>query len=403
MPVAMTPAGSGKRGDFICAQAWLSVVLATLALLGAVEAQTGATKVVGSVKAIQEGSLVLAKDGGGETTVRFPDSARILRATPGETDLKSAIPVHSSDIQVGDRIAVRGEAGQGNAVIASTVIVMKQSEIAERQQREWEDWRRGVGGIVKQIDASAATITILNTLLASGKPIVVHVSPETAIRRYSSDSVKFDDARPGTLDQIRPGDQLRARGLKNAGGEEFTAQAIVSGTFRDIAGTVNSTDAANNRITVTDLATKKPVVVKVNGDSQLRRLPSSVAAAIAMRLKGGTAETGGNLQPQARALDTGPARRQGGGAGNWRTGAPPDFQQMLNRMPRVSISDLSKGDAVMLVATEGSSASGPTAITLLAGVEPILSAAPAGMRASTILSPWNLGEPPAGAGDASPQ
>ena len=66
-------------------------------------------------------------------------------------------------------------------------------------------------------------------------------------------------------------------------------------------------------------------------------------------------------------------------------------------MPAVTVSDLNKGDAVMLVATEGSATSAPTAITLLAGVEPILTAAPAGTSAATILSPWNLGGGPAGA------
>ena len=69
---------------------------------------------------------------------------------------------------------------------------------------------------------------------------------------------------------------------------------------------------------------------------------------------------------------------------------------MLSRMPSVAISDLQKGDAVMLVATEGSSSSAPTAITLIAGVEPILTAAPGGAAAATILSPWNLGASPGG-------
>lgn len=94
----------------------------------------------------------------------------------------------------------------------------------------------------------------------------------------------------------------------------------------------------------------------------------------------------------------------GAGQGNWRGNGPPDFQQMLARMPAVSISDLNKGDAVMLVATQGTANSQPTAITLLAGVEPILSAAPASSNAaSTILSPWNLGQSAAAGGDAAGQ
>ena len=65
---------------------------------------------------------------------------------------------------------------------------------------------------------------------------------DTVIRRYAPDSVKFDDAKPGTLDQIKPGDQLRARGTKNADGNELAAEEIVSGTFRNVAGVVVATD-----------------------------------------------------------------------------------------------------------------------------------------------------------------
>jgi len=74
-----------------------------------------------------------------------------------------------------------------------------------------------------------------------------------------------------------------------------------------------------------------------------------------------------------------------------RSGGAPDFQQLLNRMPAVTLADLHKGDAVLIVATEGS-ASGATAITLLSGVEPILQAAPSASQAM-MLTPWSLGAP----------
>lgn len=402
-----------------------------LSLLVSASAQTPVAKAVGTVKSITGNSVVLTTDSGSDLTVTFGDSARIVRAAPGQTDLKSASPIAVSDIQIGDRVFARGQAGEGNAVIASSAIVMKKSDIADKQQRERDEWRKGVGGIVKDVNAAANSITVANAMVASGKPIIIHISPETIIRRYAPDSVKFDDAKPGTLDQIKPGDQLRARGSKNGDETEFTAQAIVSGTFRDIAGTVVSTDAANNNVTVMDLMTKKPVVVKVSAESQLRRLPPFLAQMIAMKLKGGApgADIGANATggqqgpPQAGSGNRGTGQgghrnwqgggqgtagvasgMQGGPGGNWRGGGgPSDFQQMLGRMPAVATSDLQKGDAVMLVATEGSSASGPTAITLLAGVEPILAAAPSGTRASTLLSPWNLGAPTGAGGDASTQ
>jgi len=410
------------------------------------QGQAPAAKAVGTVKSVSGNSVVLTADNGSEITVTVSNSARLVRATPGQSDLKNAPTIALSDVHVGDRFFARGQAGDGNSVVASSAIVMAKSDIADRQQQEREQWRRGVGGIVKEVNPSDGTITISNALATSGKPIIIHVASDTAIHRYSPDSVKFDDAKPGPLDQIQPGDQLRARGTKNADGTEFAAQAIVSGTFRDIAGTVVSTDAASNSLTITDLLTKKAVVVKVSSDSQLRKLPPQVAQMIAMSLKGGT--PGGNTGQNAAAAgqqgqgDPGGGRgngnwsggqsNSGNGQGSWRGGGngsgpaaaagsstpgtsgpggtwrgngggPPDFQQMLSRMPAVTVTDLQKGDAVILVATQGSAASGPTAITLLAGVEPILTAAPSGTRASTILSPWNLGAPAGAGGDAAGQ
>jgi hypothetical protein len=385
-------------------------------------AQTTFAKAVGTVKSISGNSIVLTTDGG-EVTVTRADSTRILRASPGQTDLKSATPIQAADIHVGDRMLAIGPSGDGNSVAASTIVVMTQGDIAERQQQEREEWRKGVGGIVKEVNPATGTIAVVNALVSSGKPIVIHVSPGTNIRRYSSDSVNFDQAKPGTLDQLKPGDQLRARGTKNEDGSEFTAQAIVSGTFRNIAGTVISTDAANNSVTVMDLVTKHPVTLKVSADSQLHKLPPAAAQGLAARLKGGPANANGNTQGPAGESSPGRAgagNGQGRVEGNWRgqngSGASsaashggegyrrgsgsPDFQQMLSRIPSLSISDLQKGDEIMVVATEGNATSAPTAITLISGIEPILTAVPSGAAAATILSPWNLGASPGGEGSS---
>jgi hypothetical protein len=419
----------------------LCVCIALSALTGGAFAQTAGSRVVGTVKSISGSSVVVTLDNGSNSTVTFADSAHIFRAAPGQTDLKSALHIQVSDIQVGDRISAHVQAGDPNALLASSALVMSKGDIAQKQQHEREEWRKGVGGIVKAIDSSSGTITIPNSLAGAGKQIVIHTSPQTEIRRYSPDSVKFEDAKPSALDQIKVGDQVRARGTRNEDGAEFTAQAIVSGSFREMAATVISADAANNSVTVTDLATKKPITIKIGPDSLIRKLPQMMAMGIAMRLKGvtnpGGAPAGGG-EPAANGASRGtgagaengtPARWQGGGQGasqGWQSGGTrasgpggpgtagvgsggfrggngsPDLQQILARMPPMQLTELKKGDAVMLVATEGSSGSGPTAITLLAGVEPILTAAPPGMNAAaTVLSPWNLGTGGAGGGDAA--
>jgi len=59
-------------------------------------------------------------------------------------------------------------------------------------------------------------------------------------------------------------------------------------------------------------------------------------------------------------------------------------------MPAAALADLQKGDAVMVVTTQGTEKDPPTVVTLLAGVEAILRASPKGAP-DMILSPWTLG------------
>jgi hypothetical protein len=362
------------------------------------------------VKAVSDNSLTITTDAGADLTIAVDPATKILQVPAGQRDLKSATPIPLNQVQTGDRALVRGTASaDGKLVNAASIIVMKQSEIARKQQQDREDWqKRGVDGTVKSVDAAGGTVTISP---APGKTITVHTTKATMIRRYAPDSVKFDDAKPGTLDQIKPGDQFRARGQKNADGTELTADEIVSGTFLTVDATVISTDAATNTLTLKDLATKKPVTIKVSSDSQLRQLPLMVAQRMAMRIK--AAAGGGDVTPAAQNTSTGehggPAATPaaGGGArGGWqqqgdRPRGQVDLQQMLSRLPAVSLADLQKGQAVVVLATEGSANSPPTAITLLTGVEPILTASPSeGRAAGVLLSPWSLGGP---AGDAGAQ
>jgi hypothetical protein len=74
---------------------------------------------------------------------------------------------------------------------------------------------------------------------------------------------------------------------------------------------------------------------------------------------------------------------------------------MLSRLPNSTLADLQKGDAVMIVSTDGADSGVVTAVTLLAGVDAILAVAP-NRSASTLLSPWSLGTS-AGEGEAAQQ
>jgi hypothetical protein len=375
--------------------------------------QSAPARPIGTIKSISGNSLTLSTDAGVSYSVSVGDGARILRIEPGAKDLKNASPLTLSDLQVGDRILVMGKISEdGHSVAATSVIAMKKADVASKQEHDRQDWqRRGVGGLVSAVDPATGTITITARAAAGSKDVAIHTSKDTILRRYAPDSVNFDDAKPSSLDQIKPGDQVLARGTRSADGSELAAQEIVSGAFRNIAGTISSIDAASNTINVMDLIAKKPVDVKITQDSQLRKLPPQMAQFMAMRLKGGQAGAGsgaaGNGAPAEK--QAGAAGASGSGAG----GAPADggngqggrggrgggdLQQILNRVPKASLSDLQKGDAVMIVSTAGSGSGGVTAITLVSGVEPILQASPNGSGQSMILPPWSMEAP---AGDAA--
>ncbi len=352
-----------------------------------------AVRNVGVVKSIKEKSLVLKTDAGPEITISVADSARIVRLASGQTDLKSAPPITFAEIQVGDRMLLRGHPGANGDIEATTIVVMKQADVAQKQQHDRDDWqKRGAGGIVSAIDAAAGTFTVSITPTLS---VLVKTSKDTSFLRYSPNSVKFADAQKGTIDQIKTGDQLRARGSRSADGKELTAEEVISGTFRNIAGTVSSLDAANNSITVKDILAKKSVVIKFNSDSQLRKLAPQMAQRLAFFLKGGAqAAQGGTPAGGETATGATPAGPRPGASGQGgRPAGGPDFQQMLSRIPSITLADLQKEDAVMVVATQGTTGNEVTAITLLGGVEPILTASPNGTSAAALFSGWNLGAP----------
>src|SRR6202790_2348849 len=259
---------------------------------------------LGTIKSISGNSLILTSDAGAEMTVDVRDSTKIVRIAPGQKDLKDAQPIALTDLQIGDRILVRGKAGEDNMTFSATsIIAMKKADIAEKQSRERDEWQKsGVGGLVNSVDAAGSVISIATPSLREKKTVAVHVMKDTILRRYAPGSVKFDDAKPAPLAEIRPGDQLRARGEKSADGSELTAKEVVSGSFRNISGTISSLDSAQSTITVHDLATKKNVVVKITSESQLRKLPAPMAQRIAQRLNGSSdsnADQAGNGQQAA--------------------------------------------------------------------------------------------------------
>lgn len=367
----MTQTSWSRRRPFILTAGAL-VVMAALAGRTRAQGQPASNQAIGEVSAIdaQARQVSLKSDKGETITVAVSDAAAVRKVPPGAQDLTKAARISFSEIAQGDRIAAIGQWSEDRKrVDARSVIVMARSELNQKQAQERADWqKRGMAGIVSAADPGANTFTI-----RSGQNTVqVQPAEKTGFRRYAPDSVKFSDAMPSTLAEIKVGDQVRVLGDKSADGESIKAERIVFGSFRQVAAIISSVNAGNNEITIKDLAAKKTLVVRVNADSVMRKLPPAMAAALARRYASGGRSSAGAAPP--------------GGRG----GADPggDIGQMLDRLPAMPFADLKPGDAIMVSTTAGSDPARVTAVMLLAGVEALLTVPNA---AREILSGWNLG------------
>lgn len=326
------------------------------------------SRIVGVVTQLQGGSLTLHADAGTDVAVRLPANAIVLRVPPGATDLNSAAKISMTDVSVGDRLLVRGRlSDDGKSAVALTIMVMTKADLANAQEAERLDWqKRGIGGTVTALDTEKKEITIAAS--PSG-PAGTHSTPTQRItlapnavpQRYAPDSVRFGDAKPSSIDQIKIGDQVRALGTKTEDGS-FRAEKLVSGTFRNLDVTVLSVDPESKTLSVKNAASGETVLVRTNADSALRRLTPDMARSLAKPNSGS------------------------------------DSAQVIERAPALAITEIKSGEPLIVLSTEGTKSAEVTAILVLAGVEPIVAARSQG-SGQVAIGPWSMGK---GAGDDAP-
>jgi Cu/Ag efflux protein CusF len=383
---------------------------------GSAQAPTPLKSVIGEVTSIDASSkqIKLKADDGTVYSINLSATPSFLRIPPGETDLKKASKIAFTDLAVGDRALARvPSSGSNDDLPARTLVIMTKADLAQKHAHDRAEWQaRGVVGVVTAVDPANKQVTI-STRGRDAKTITID-SSAASFRRYAPDSVKFADAKPSSFADLEVGDTVRALGDKSEDGTHVKAEEVVSGAFETIAGTVDSVDAAANEVHITNLQTKKPMVVRVNQDSLLRRLEPQVAAMLARRLRpAGEGAAGGERRPEGggfagpggagggfRGGFGGPGGGASGGPGGGASGGPGgggrfagsgggDLQQILERMPQLSLSELKKGDAVIISSSKAPGDAPITAFAFVAGVEPFLEAAPRS-SGQVNLGSWNL-------------
>ena len=373
------------------ALAFTAISLITLSFATSVAAQTdpsiAAKHAIGEVKTIDAATkqVTIKTDAGSMVAVSTTEKTTYKKLAPGETTLTNSTDVTFAELTEGDRIMARGTVSEDKKSIpAVQIIVMTKGDLAKKQEAERLEWRRrGILGVITALKPDTKEITINNRTMAGTQSVIIPVSDTTEMKRYAPDSIKFGDAKPSTFAELKVGDQLRALGDRTQDPLRFNPQKVVTGSFRTVGGVVTAIDPATGEIKINELEKKTPLTIIIKQDAVLRRFPSDIGAMMGGFGRGPGGAPGGSQAPagqapagqgQAGARPQGPGGGGPGGPGGpgGRPGGGFNINDMLERLPVISVADVKVGDTIIVSSTQGVDPTRLTAISLVAGADTLL-------------------------------
>jgi len=372
--------------------------LCAAAAFGQTPAASPYVSVLGIVEKVDTaGKVISVKPSKGDaTTVKFDERTTFLKVPAGETDMKKATPSSVADLAAGDSVVARVLTADPTGKPARTVYIEKAAELAQRREKTQEEWKTATSGLISSIDGNTIKITARVPGSPAPKEIAVEVGPKVDVSRYNPENGKYEAS---TLAAIKVGDQLRVLGEKNADSTAIKATDVGSGTFKTIGLMVKTIDPAANQISGTDPGTKLPVTIRLRPDTSLKKFNDVSAMMVARQLNptyqqaGGGRGAGRGAGGGAPAAEGGAAAPSGGapgGGGRGRGRGGMDVGKIIEQQPTIQLSDLKPGDALIVNIATGADPSKPYAIGLVAGVEPILRAAP-NNGPDPLAGSWNMG------------
>lgn len=390
------------------AQVVISIVIflfsgAFALVVGQTPAAIKPTVVVGDVVAVGDKKFAVNSKTGPMDIV-VSDKTAFKRVSAENPNLAQATPGAFSDISIGDKLTVSGIMGTDpKSLPARTVYFITKADIAAKNAKESAEWqRRGITGKVTVVNAQTNQMTLETRTLTGTSNVVVTPKEGVKFLRYAPDSIRFDEAVPSSIADTKTGDMVRALGDKSSDGLSFAAEQVVAGAFQTVAGTVKSIDAAKNEVVIKNLQTNKDVTIVISDTSVLKRFPAEQAEMLARFQAMGASSGGARPMGQAGAPGGQPgtgnpgANPGGSPGGQGRQGQPGQGQpggqgrpgmgggragggveEMLERSPTITASDLKVGDIIALSSTKTTDLTRLKAIKLFAGVEPFLRSAQA--------------------------
>ncbi len=385
--------------------ALLTVVVPVLAQEPAQPAKPRYVSVIGTVEKVDNGakSFALKTDKGEEPVIKFDARTQFVLMPAGETDTKKGTRAAAADVAAGDRVIARMRPEDVTGMPAVFVYFSKATELAQLHKKTEDEWQtQSVFGTVKSVDAGAKRVVIAaRGGFGAPKEVTLDASGTVEYQRFSLDSGKYEASGAG-LPAIQVGDQVRLIGQKNADQTGIKLEAIQSATFRSLPVTVKSVDTGAGLLLATDLTTKKPITISVKPDTQLKRLDDATALLMARRLnpsfqndtgrggRGGRGQ-GGNPEGGGQTASSGGVASFAGRGGGGRGGRNADPNKILDQQPTIELADLKAGEPVVVTGGPTTAMAKLTATSVVAGVDPILRAAPE-KGVDPLAGNWNFGE-----------
>ena len=371
---------------FAAVIAFISLLASTpVSLAQTADPDIAAKYAIGEVKSIDAAAkqLTIKTDAGSMVSVTLSDKTTYKKLAPGEKTLANATDLTFADLGEGDRVMARGTVSDDRKTVpALQVIVMTKGDLAKKQEAERLEWRRrGILGVITALKPDTKEITIANRTMAGTQSVIIPISDKTEMKRYAPDSIKFGDAKPSNFGELKVGDQLRALGDRTEDPLRFNPQKVVTGAFRTVGGVVTAIDAATGEIHIKELEKKIPLTIVIKQDAVLRRFPSEMGGMGGFGRPGGGQAPGGGGAPSAGGAGGAQGQGQrpqgaggpgGGGPGGPRPGGGFNINDMLERLPTISIADVKVGDTIIVSSTQGADPTRLTAISLISGADTLL-------------------------------
>lgn len=384
-------------------------LLALITLTASALAQTPAqparpryVSIIGTVEKVDGASktFALKTDKGEQPVIKFDDRTQFVLMPAGETDTKKGTRAAATEVAAGDRVIARMLPEDTTGKPAVFVYFSKATELAQFHKKTEDEWQtQSVYGTVKSVDvAEKHAVIAARGGFGPPKDVTLDASGPVEYLRFNLDSGKYEASTAG-LAPFQVGDQVRLIGKKNADGTEIKLEAIQSATFKSLPVTVKSVDSAAGLIQATDLTSKKPITISVKPDTQLKRLDDATALLMARRLNPtfqseagrggragrGNADSAGQTTPGVASF----AGRGGAGRAGGRGNADPN--KLLDQQPTIELADLKAGEPVVVTGGPTSDMAKLTATSVVAGVDPILRAAPE-KGVDPLAGNWNFGD-----------